>query len=486
LPTGKTVQGLYQRYLAYCQQNDIDAPSIKEMDPNLLEGPLQAFAGANGVTFQELSVQRIPNVILRPSKAHVIEWSVLGMDILTVLCHLCFMLAPGALMINYVLMSQMVFARSMALGDPLVYQDILGSFLPYMSYGTSNKEILMITRIVGVWQITYFVLALLRVFIHYTGIEGSGKWAFDIFFAVVLLLEIAGVVSWAGMVAAWGILVAILDPLKYLSYGTAILVVIAVVITIWNEMHAAADSVRKKVTVAVKKKMREILQGIKQSVEAKMHEQAVTALGLRKRIDTSVGKKAPVKVDDSEAGFKEYHDANKGKEVTLTDIFQLLDTDQSGVLQRSEFKELFTSMGDKMPPQVIDQLFAYCDADGSGTITETELEEGWAYVSHKIVEERMAEFGTSWVDILIAIIYAVVTLCVLFAFIFLALQGWSSETSFTSIVQTALVSGCGRIVTGVRKRAPAEKPDVDDIMEEMDASAEDGDGGEGDGGDGGG
>ena len=97
----------------------------------------------------------------------------------------------------------------------------------------------------------------------------------------------------------------------------------------------------------------------------------------------------------------------------------------------------------------------------------------------------MRSTGLSTMDIIFAICIAILLLGSLFGFILLALQGWYSNSSFNSIVQTALVSISGKFATSVRKRSAAEGGDIDSVMKEVRGEG-DGGGDGGDGGDGGG
>merc|ERR1719252_205070 len=102
-----------------------------------------------------------------------------------------------------------------------------------------------------------------------------------------------------------------------------------------------------------------------------------------------------------------------------------------------------------------------------------------------MVEQSMKNTGLSTIDIAFAMLTAVILLGSLFSFIFLALQGWYSNSSFNSIVQTTLVSLSGKVATSVRRRSAAENGDINSIMAEVSGS-DGGDAGSGDAGGGGG
>eukprot|EP00746_Dinoflagellata_sp_MGD_P092896 gnl/MRDRNA2_/MRDRNA2_367456_c0_seq1.p1 gnl/MRDRNA2_/MRDRNA2_367456_c0~~gnl/MRDRNA2_/MRDRNA2_367456_c0_seq1.p1 ORF type:complete len:160 (-),score=39.06 gnl/MRDRNA2_/MRDRNA2_367456_c0_seq1:83-505(-) len=115
----------------------------------------------------------------------------------------------------------------------------------------------------------------------------------------------------------------------------------------------------------------------------------------------------------------------------------------------------------------IEQIFAYCDTDGSGCMSKVELEEAWDFLLKQLIEQAMITLGCSNVDIIATVILTVGSLACLFAFVCLALQGWYAESSFDAVVQTALVSGMGKLVTVYRNKAKGESGDADTLIAEM-------------------
>ena len=112
-------------------------------------------------------------------------------------------------------------------------------------------------------------------------------------------------------------------------------------------------------------------------------------------------------------------------------------------------------------------MFAYCDVDGSGTVTLSELEDGWEFMLKTMVEQTMKSSGLSTIDIVMAIFSAIFLLGCLFSFIFLALKGWYSSSQFSSVVQTSLVSISGKVATSLRRRTKAEEGDVEGVLKEV-------------------
>jgi len=152
---------------------------------------------------------------------------------------------------------------------------------------------------------------------------------------------------------AWSVLAAILEPSRFLVYGTGVVVVFWVVIALSREMREASDKVRAKIASAVEMRMQSVLQTFKGQVEEGMYQEMIEELGasekgtashLRKR--SFPRRKKLAKRDDTEHGFDDFHKAMKTREpVTPTDVFELLDRDRNGTLDMAEFKTLFFCSG---------------------------------------------------------------------------------------------------------------------------------------------
>jgi hypothetical protein len=486
---GALTEGIYARYLTFCDQRGIEPPLKKDLDPNK-KGVLYKFACSKGVAFQEVTLMRIPNVVLLDSGAQAINFKVFLVDLISVMVYLFFLLGPPVLGISYITHAQWIHARTMAVDDTLVQVDVVGSWFPYLVYGVTSKDVMLVVRIMAVWQVAYAFLASIRVLLHCAvSVSPYLRKAvafFDTAFAGFLALEVVGLLTWVGTVASWCVLAAVLDPQRFVGFGAGVLTVVAVGVVICTQMRDAAKKVTKMLQEKVEAQMQSFLRDIMDEAEQKIHDRALDILRLRKRQGQGgTPEPPPTKSDDTTDGFQAYHDeeVNNKKRLTVTDIFELLDSDKSGELSASEFRELFGSSRNKMPADLVEQLFAYCDADGNGVVTGDELEEGWSYVSRQLVERNMGEFGVSFADMVIAVVMSIISLLLLFVFIFLALQGWTGQTDFKATTQAVLVSGSGKVVTHLRKRCPAEGADAGELISELDATGDDdGDGGDGDGG----
>eukprot|EP00931_Biecheleriopsis_adriatica_P101000 TRINITY_DN7622_c0_g1_i1.p1 TRINITY_DN7622_c0_g1~~TRINITY_DN7622_c0_g1_i1.p1 ORF type:complete len:1578 (+),score=278.16 TRINITY_DN7622_c0_g1_i1:344-4735(+) len=502
LPNGKMQIGIRKRYMDWCMENGCEPVKPGLLDPlddNGAKIGMQSWAMENKVSFQEVETQRILNCYLTRETKVVFSWRILLADFVQVCIHLGVLLSPAILIVVHAIHSQQVYAKTMATGDAIELRDFFGTFLPYIGFDDGGRQVMLACSIVLATQFVYFVLAIVRVLIHYVSAKQRLiKRMYDIIFAGVLFVETIGVMTWVGVTGAWCILATILTPTKYLPYGSAVVVFCFVVIALFKELTVMAQAMEKKVWAVIDARLQSVLRQIADGIEDQMHEQAVKALRLRKdtggvRIGIKGSKDAPLpmKVDESNDGFKDFNKAKKSRKITPADVFDALDKDQTGFLSISEFRLLFNSMQGEMDALHIDKMFAFADADGSRDISQEEFVKAWSCLVQNIVSKVMADVGFSSVDILVAVLSAVTMLICFFMFIFFAMQGWYNDTSLQACVQSALVAGSGKVVTVVRKRAPGEgAADVQTLVNQAVDGGDggdgdgDGDGGDGDGGDG--
>jgi Ca2+-binding EF-hand superfamily protein len=507
---GQLVRGFARRYEKFCESKGIvKLDPLSSFDPNNAEGALQTYCRKVGLTYQELSILKIPNIRLQTKTNRRVWFKAVDFDLLFLLTvDLIVLLAPAVIMLNYAMYAQVVYAKTSTTQEAVTWLDVYGHPYPYLGYGATDKRMMCLAEVVIIWQITYMCLALLRVLVEFVPWQHTPRAPFsdewfnrmgdnipltvkdilNLLFSLVLMLEIAFFFTWLGTIGAWAILAALLDPTKFLAQGVAVAAIVLVPLAIWREMSAAFAVVLSKVDKAVRERMQKVLRAIKERVANQMHEEAVHALSLRVRVmETKEKSAAPVvKFDDSLTDFDKYHAlAYNTKEVTVSEIFNLLDRDHAGFLSKDEFKQLFTNSDVQMSEEEIYHLFYCCDLDGSGSITQEELEEGWEYIMQDCIKQEMRQIGASKLEIIIAICIAVLILLCLFTFIFIALAGWTGETSFKAVIQSILIGGGGKFTTMVRNPTPAEG-DIDGFLKEVESGEHDDadgeEGGEEDGG----
>ena len=91
------------------------------------------------------------------------------------------------------------------------------------------------------------------------------------------------------------------------------------------------------------------------------------------------------------------------------------------------------------------------DLDGTGKVTADEFESAWDSITDELIAESMRELGVSKTTMGVTIAGVIVLIAILFAFIFLALSGWSGNTTFDAVVQSALIALCGRAASSTTR-----------------------------------
>ena len=165
-------------------------------------------------------------------------------------------------------------------------------------------------------------------------------------------------------------------------------------------------------------------------------------------------------------------------DVTPLDIFMAVNTDGNPLVDMKEFKRIFDLLELDITEAQKEQLFAFCDTDCSGVISEKEFQEGWEMMLEVLLENVADSLGLSKAQIIMAWVYILTILVLLVFFILLTIGAWNNESSFNALVQGTLISGAGKAVTALRQKSKAEDGEsleglVDQILDgQKDAAAE--------------
>merc|ERR1711990_97738 len=103
----------------------------------------------------------------------------------------------------------------------------------------------------------------------------------------------------------------------------------------------------------------------------------------------------------------------------MGDLFTLLEKNEDEQVEFSEFKGLMERLNLGISELQIEQLFAYCDVDASGFISEKELTESWEYLVSTLMEAAAETAGVGNTEIVLVCALIITWLVLLFAFIFL-------------------------------------------------------------------
>ena len=116
-----------------------------------------------------------------------------------------------------------------------------------------------------------------------------------------------------------------------------------------------------------------------------------------------------------------------------------------------------------MTEQQKKEMFAHCDADADGQISQEEFLDAWKWLEEKLVSDAAADMGLSDGNAVVTVGTMVLMLTLLFAFIFVALKGWKDSGSFESTVQSIFLSGSGVAAHFSRKGSKGERAEKDDM-----------------------
>merc|ERR1711988_1830109 len=120
------------------------------------------------------------------------------------------------------------------------------------------------------------------------------------------------------------------------------------------------------------------------------------------------------------------------EDVKPLDIFMAINNDGSDTLKMDEFKTLFDLLELDITENQKENLFAFCDVDCSGEISEKEFQDGWDMMVEVFLENSADSQGLSKAQILLVIFYIVVILAMLVTFILFAIGAWQNEGSFNA------------------------------------------------------
>jgi len=401
----------------------LPAPDLSEIGNEALAGR----AGASGC--ESFRVKEVVGVRLRDAAGELRPrrpWKWYLMELLTVLAHVGIMLAPPAVCVPVALEAQQTYALTTAAPgtDPLMWHHVLRS-VPDLS----GKHVALSAGIILWVNAAYVAATLLRISAHYLELDIRGRlaWAIRKGFAWVLMAYLCLVIGYCALVAIWFSLAAVIDPSRFLPYGVAVVVVVAVSIVLWKSMRKAAEGLR---------------QAVRRSFQRQL-DLSFSSSGL-KGLPPPVGsvRKRPGKAPGTEKD-EEQQEAREG--VRPEDIFDALNTNEDETLSLGEFQELFRRVDLPLGERRRQRLFAYCDLDCTETVTREEFAEGWGCIVDEMMNEIMLQHGLGAEQIAATIAVTVALLILWFAFLFLLISVWNSTGSFEAAVQSLIIAGSGSL-----------------------------------------
>ena len=394
-------------------------------------------------------------------------------ELCTVALHAGSMLVIPLVVIYYAFHMQHIWALLMCPPDgihgtwPALWYDLFNSYLVWSpSFDTvepgeadQNRHTLLLVRMICVEAVAFMALAILRLTLHYLSFPPSrAVRIFKAAFGVVLGLHILWVFSYIGVISAWLILAAILQPTKFLPFGMAVLVVGVVAVSTYSTMTGAAAKLKEKVEEAVNRLLQMKMRAAIEKIEREAWEKLIELEG---GLASDLDEQTP----EEKAKLDEMKEKSID-DVTPLDIFMAVNTEGKDHLKMKDFKRIFELLELDITEAQKEQLFAFCDTDCSGEISEKEFQEGWDMMLEVLLENAADSLGLSKAQIIMACVYILTILVLLVFFILLTIGAWNNESSFNAIVQSALISGVGKATTALRQKSKAESSEnLGDIVE---------------------
>jgi hypothetical protein len=238
---------------------------------------------------------------------------------------------------------------------------------------------------------------------------------------------------------------------------------ITVATTLFSELLASAKRIRDMLQTAFDAML---AQKIKEA-EKKLREQADRKAILERNVqdeDPLEGDPPGEAAGDIEkgAGGGEGEDASNGTrqiKVSPEAIFRLLDQQGDGELTKEEFMAVFTLLDLNMSESQKERLFALCDIDCSGSVSQQEFVNSWSLLLKSFTAEGAEALGLGPTQIILSVAYIVLILGLVIAFILVSLAAWSNEDNFGAVIQSTLISGAGRSSVSSRSKSDAEDPE---------------------------
>ena len=284
--------------------------------------------------------------------------------------------------------------------------------------------------------------------------------AFAVIFAAHLCLSF----SLIGVLACWFLLATALDPSVFLPYGVGAITLATVTTQLATQLLASAT--------AVKEAMKLVFMNMVQDRVDKAAEKLTSGLRRAKQqqanavIEGAFDKVAPPMASDERRGGGDADEEGRQQKVASpNDVFALLNI-EGDELSKEEFKAMFKVLDLSLSESQQEQLFALCDVDCSGSISEEEFVQGWDLMVETFVDEGAESVGLGKMQILGIVGYVLTSLSLVIGFILVTLAAWSNEDNFGAVVQSLLIGGAGRTSSQARAKSDAEDPEkVDGLVQ---------------------
>ena len=247
--------------------------------------------------------------------------------------------------------------------------------------------------------------------------------------------------------------------------GVAFVTTITVATTLFSELLASAKRIRDMLQTAFNVMLAQKVIEAEKKLRGKADRMAILERNVQDD-DPPEGDPPEKAAGDIEegAGGGEGEDASNGTKQAVTKvspeaIFRLLDQQGDGELTKEEFMAVFKLLDLNMSESQKERLFALCDIDCSGSVSQQEFVNSWSLMLKTFTAEGAEVLGLGPTQIVISVAYIVLILGLVIAFILVSLAAWSNEDNFGAVIQATLISGAGRSSVSSRSKSDAEDPE---------------------------
>lgn len=397
------------------------------------------------------------------------------------LVHFALFLGPVVTMAALAMRVQDLWARTMAppaVGGrtPALLQDAFQPSIRAAAAGVAGPHafLLPVVHAALIEALVFIALTALRAAVYYCELPELPRathpraWAvlhyFRLGYAAVASVHMCLYVSIGAMTSCWLILGAALDPVRFLSYGAAVITVFSVVFFATARLVSMARRVRAALVARIMSRLasrlrlarirlaranftRQLVDNSEVNPEAA--DAARAELDALQREERALALGGGARLADADGGVDD-------DEVDAVEIFETIDVDQSGSLSTTELEGLFDALEMPIPDRYKRSMFAQLDVEGNGTVSASEFEAGWADMLETIMAQGLINAGLSTLQIVLAVLTLTLLVSLLIAFILVALSGWPRRTLESSVIESLLIAGVGAVASG-RKPYGAEK-----------------------------
>jgi hypothetical protein len=186
--------------------------------------------------------------------------------------HVMVLLGPSFGLLVYAMFAQNVFAMTSATSETVLsWGDVLGKF---STEYWGHRQVFFIAKLLANYNLAFGLATLFRILLSYLELPKKNPlyrvltWTY----ALILLLHFFLVSVFLGVVSAWFVLASILDPTRFLPYGTAVIVFGVVVKSTQAELSAAAAKMKHAFRNAFDQRLTQSLWQVKQDILVEQQE----------------------------------------------------------------------------------------------------------------------------------------------------------------------------------------------------------------------